>query len=213
MLLYVSVAHIFRSFPFKSTSQNPFLIARMTASTISPYGGPIFFFREFEEPYGFMSQWYPCSFLAPAPLPAGESAPQMTFLTTEQYMMYHKAIVFEDQETAKEIMLQPGPREAKAPGRKVKGFDHEKWDKEKEKVVEDGNWWKFTQPKEGDMRKMLLATGDRELVEVSDLEEMEKRCSHERRLPHLTEFGVLVTGLRTRRKIGGIGERICWGRR
>ncbi len=91
----------------------------------------------------------------------------MTFLTTEQYMMYQKAIVFKDDEIANKIILEPNPRKQKGLGRKVKGFDPKKWDKEKQKVVEDGNWWKLTQPKEGNMRKMLLGTGHRELVEVS----------------------------------------------
>ncbi|KAL6718898.1 hypothetical protein ACLMJK_003133 [Lecanora helva] len=139
----------------------------MAAPIISSNGGPIFFFREFEEPYGYLSQWYPSSFTVPATKSTGSNTREMTFLTTEQYMMYQKAIIFKDYDIAKQIMLEPGPKRQKALGRKVKGFDHKKWDEEKEKVVEDGNWWKFTQPKEGDMRKLLLETGDRELVEAS----------------------------------------------
>lgn len=81
--------------------------------------------------------------------------------------MYHKAIVFDDQEIADKIVLEPEPSKQKAMGRKVKGFDHSKWNAKREKIVEDGNWWKFTQPKEGDLRKMLVETGDRLLVEAS----------------------------------------------
>ena len=81
-------------------------------------------------------------------------------------MMYHKAVVFRDHETAKQIMLEPGPKEQKALGRKVKGFDRKVWDSEKERIVEAGNWWKFTHPKEEDLRNRLLDTGHRELVEV-----------------------------------------------
>lgn len=138
----------------------------MATSTISSTGGPVLVFREFEEPYGFLSQWYAGTFTAPAPPSAGKDAPPMTFLTTEQYMMFQKAIVFNDLEIADKIMLEPNPKKQKALGRKVKNFDHKKWDKVKEQIVEDGNWWKFTQPKEGDLRKMLLETGQRELVEV-----------------------------------------------
>ena len=141
----------------------------MTHPTVSFTGSPILFFREFEEPYGFLSQWYASSFTAPAPPSAGKNAPDMTFLTTEQYMMYHKAILFEDQEIARCIMLELGPKKQKALGRKVKGFDSKIWDREKEKIVENGNWWKFTQPKEKDLRPMLLETGQRELVEVGFL--------------------------------------------
>lgn len=139
----------------------------MATPNVACDDGPVFFFREFEESYGFMSQWYPSAFTAPALPSAGEMASSVTFLTTEQYMMYQKAIVFHDQEIADQIMLEAGPRKQKALGRKVKGFDPSKWDKEKEQIVEEGNWWKFTQAKEEKMRKMLLETGKRELVEVS----------------------------------------------
>ena len=138
----------------------------MAASTIFQTGGPIYFFREFEEPYGYLSQWYSSSFTAPAPASAGSSTSQITFLTTEQYMMYQKAVLFQDHGIANKILHESEPRKQKALGRKVVGFNHEKWDEEKEKIVEHGNWWKFTQPKEGDIRKLLLETGDRELVEV-----------------------------------------------
>ncbi|CAD6571993.1 MAG: hypothetical protein ASARMPREDX12_004847 [Alectoria sarmentosa] len=134
----------------------------MASSTISSLGGPVFFWREYDSPYGFLSQWYPSSF---TPSPAG--TPPMTFVTTEQYMMYHKAIVFSDQEIADKIALEPEASKQKALGRMVKGFDNKIWNAKREKIVEDGNWWKFTQPKESDLRKMLLETGDRLLVEAS----------------------------------------------
>ena len=81
--------------------------------------------------------------------------------------MYHKAILFDDREIADEITLEPVPSKQKALGRGVRGFDAKRWDAEREKIVEEGNWWKFTQSKEGDLRKMLLETGDRSLVEAS----------------------------------------------
>ena len=84
-----------------------------------------------------------------------------------QTRMYHKAIEFNDQEIADKIALEPEPYMQKALGRKVKGFDGKKWNAKREKIVEDGNWWKFTQSKEGDLGKMLLETGDRLLVEAS----------------------------------------------
>ena len=81
--------------------------------------------------------------------------------------MYNKAMVFDDQEIADKIALEPEPGKQKALGRKVKGFDSKIWNAKREKIVEDGNWWKFTQSKEGDLRKKLLNTGDRLLVEAS----------------------------------------------
>lgn len=80
--------------------------------------------------------------------------------------MYKKAILFDDQDIADKIVLEPEPKKQKALGRKVKGFDDKTWNAERETIVEEGNWWKFTRPK-GDLRKMLLETGDRLLVEAS----------------------------------------------
>ena len=82
-------------------------------------------------------------------------------------MMYHKAILFNDQKIADKIALEPNPSKQKALGRKVREFDGNKRNAKREKLVEDGDWWKFTQSKEGDLRKMLLETGDRWSVEAS----------------------------------------------
>ena len=136
--------------------------------------GPIYFWRETEHPWGVLSQWYTIPFTAPSH-PKSESktkqgAATTTFVTTEQYMMYHKAMVFDDVEIAERIMLEPDPRKQKSLGRKVKKFDNKIWNEHREKVVEEGNWWKFTAAKGGEslMRKRLLDTGDRLLVEVRD---------------------------------------------
>ncbi|KAL8703667.1 MAG: hypothetical protein Q9201_003152 [Fulgogasparrea decipioides] len=92
----------------------------------------------------------------------------MTFRTTEQYMMYHKAMLFKDPESADQIMLAPTPRKQKALGRKVKNFDGKVWEAQREQIVENGNWNKFCSSKDGTkLRDMLVETGDRELVEAS----------------------------------------------
>lgn len=140
------------------------------SSTICSSGGPVYFFREYEHPYGFLSQWFETSFTAPSPDKAGET---MTFRTTEQYMMYHKAMLFKDPETADQIMLATTPRKQKALGRKVKNFDGKTWDAYREHIVEDGNWNKFCNSKEGTkLKDMLIGTGDRELVEVRPAREL-----------------------------------------
>lgn len=81
-------------------------------------------------------------------------------------MMYHKAILFKDQKIADEIIREPDPRKQKALGRRVRGFDEEMWNQHREKIVEEGNWWKFTQSKKGELKLLLLETVDRELIEV-----------------------------------------------
>ena len=126
---------------------------------------PVYFWREFEDaPYNFLSQWYGAAFTAPSPANPDET---MTFQTTEQYMMYHKAMLFGDEEIADKIMKSDSPKTQKALGRKVKGFDGRKWDEHKSRIVEEGNWYKFTQQtKEKGLKEQLLETEQRELVEV-----------------------------------------------
>ena len=133
----------------------------------TPKEGPVYFWRETEDPNGFLSQWYHYSFTAP-PAFGSDAKEPMTFLTMEQYMMYHKAVVFKDADIAKKIMQSANPRSQKSLGRKVSNFEAKVWDEFKEKVVEEGNFFKFTQGKEkaGDMRRKLMETGDRMLVEV-----------------------------------------------
>ena len=83
--------------------------------------------------------------------------------------MYHKANVFNDTKTAAKIMKTKDPKEQKTLGRNVRGFDPEVWDEHKEKVVEEGNWYKLTNSKRGpEIARKLLDTGSRELVEVGE---------------------------------------------
>ncbi|EME41237.1 hypothetical protein DOTSEDRAFT_73602 [Dothistroma septosporum NZE10] len=60
--------------------------------------GHIFFWREWEEPHGFLCQFYRCSFtsqVGESPIPDQEDSAieQHTFNCAEQYMMYHKALI------------------------------------------------------------------------------------------------------------------------
>ena len=57
------------------------------------------------------------------------------------------------------------PKQIKALGRKVRGFDQKVWDKFKYAIVLNGNWCKFSQNR--DLREFLLSTGDSVLVEAS----------------------------------------------
>ena len=88
-----------------------------------------------------------------------------TFNTAEQYMMYGKAMLFGDRETAEKILAARSPRQQKALGRKVRGFDESRWKAQRENIVYRGNEAKFTQNKH--LLKALMDTGDTELVEAS----------------------------------------------
>jgi len=87
------------------------------------------------------------------------------YLCMEQYMMAGKAELFGDQEIREQILKCSDPRQIKALGRKVKGFDQAVWDKAKHSIVLNGNWCKFSQNR--DLREFLLSTGDSVLVEAS----------------------------------------------
>ena len=129
----------------------------------SSSAGTLFFYKEMEEG-GFMSQFYPCHFSEPSPV---DPKVINSFNAAEQYMMYHKAMCFDDRDTAKKVLAAKKPMEQKALGRKVKGFTEKKWIHHKEAIVEQGNWLKFTQSREkAELTDKLLVTGDRELVEV-----------------------------------------------
>ena len=70
-----------------------------------------------------------------------------------------------DSEIADETLKAETPGEAKSLGRKVKGFDQEKWNSNCDRIVEEGQYLKFGQNKE--LGKVLLGTGKREIVETS----------------------------------------------
>ena len=89
----------------------------------------------------------------------------MKFTTAEQYMMYKKALLFEDEEVANAIMRTNNPREQKALGRKVRGFDADVWNAVCRDYVYEANYAKFTQ--DPNLMEQLMATGDKEIVEAS----------------------------------------------
>jgi ribA/ribD-fused uncharacterized protein len=91
----------------------------------------------------------------------------ITFNCAEQYMMHAKAVYFNDEESALQILKCSSPRTQKALGRAVKNWDEEEWEKIRERVVDTANWIKF---KDKDLRELLLATGNRTLVEASPLD-------------------------------------------
>ena len=88
-----------------------------------------------------------------------------TYLCMEQYMMAAKAELFGDSEIQEQILKCSDPKQIKALGCKVRGFDQKVWDKFKYAIVLNGNWCKFSQNR--DLREFLLSTRDSVLVEAS----------------------------------------------
>lgn len=83
----------------------------------------------------------------------------------EQYMMYSKAILFGDFTAADTIMSLSEPKDQKAEGRKVKGFDQLIWDGAADNLLVTGLMEKFSQHL--DLKAMLLKTEGTVLVEAS----------------------------------------------
>ena len=104
---------------------------------------------------GFLSQWQPCVF----------EIDGVTYNCAEQYMMHCKALLFGDTAMAERILSAGTPREQKLMGQRVQGFDSAVWEREREGIVFRGNTAKFSQ--NSGLRKKLLRTGDKTLVEAS----------------------------------------------
>lgn len=90
-------------------------------------------------------------------------------------MMHQKALLFSDHEIAAKILKTTVPKEQKALGRLVSNFSQEIWEANRERIVEEGSYFKFKYGKdEGEGKKdgislkmKLLGTGEREIVEAS----------------------------------------------
>jgi ribA/ribD-fused uncharacterized protein len=109
---------------------------------------------------GPFSQW------APSPLRIGG----VDFTHAEQFMMYAKALVFGDKDSADAVLQAATPKQQKALGRKVKGFDAAIWELFREGVVYTGSYAKFTQNAE--LCRALLATRGTTLVEASPFDKV-----------------------------------------
>lgn len=87
------------------------------------------------------------------------------FNCCEQAMMFGKAIIFSDWETADKILNKSYPGDQKKLGRLVKGYDQVIWDKIKFHLVTMINMQKFTQNL--DLKQYLLNTGHLLLAKTS----------------------------------------------
>lgn len=87
------------------------------------------------------------------------------FHSVEQYMHYHKAKLFNDDEIADQIMLADTPLETKRLGRKVHGFDDKVWGPNKKEIVKNGVRLKFVQNPA--LLKKLQTTRPKLLVEAA----------------------------------------------
>ncbi|KAJ4257411.1 hypothetical protein NW762_008533 [Fusarium torreyae] len=151
----------------------------MTTTSTDP--GPVYFWRETDPEIGYLSQWYYCPF-------RDDEDESKTYKTAEHVELYDAPKGPSLQ--GRSHLKTAHPRKVKSLGRKIKNFDEKTWNEHRCSVVRRGNLLKFTraiteegfqkgtpsgsaatdgkhQPIEGSLLGMLLATGDRDLVEAS----------------------------------------------
>ncbi|MFN3930557.1 MAG: NADAR family protein [Brevundimonas sp.] len=104
---------------------------------------------------GVFSQWHPTAFTLEG----------LNFVTAEQWMMFAKARLFDDETRAEQIIATPDPAEQKRFGQQVQKFDQSTWDEAKAGIVYAGNLAKFAQ--NGGALRQLKATHGAMLVEAN----------------------------------------------
>jgi ribA/ribD-fused uncharacterized protein len=87
------------------------------------------------------------------------------FTDVEQFMMFCKAMLFKDDETAGKILSATHPSESKRLGREVKGFQQGVWVLYRERYVYRGALEKFRA--HPGKKAFLISTQGTELVEAS----------------------------------------------
>jgi len=127
--------------------------------------GPTIGFAELPDPLAFssfvpflkgvFSQWHSTPFEV-------DGTP---FVTAEQWMMFAKAMLFDDHDRAAQIIASPDPGVQKRLGQAVSGFNQSLWDTWKIDIVYRGNIAKFSQ-NSGALRQ-LRNTDNSMLVEAN----------------------------------------------
>ena len=112
----------------------------------------------FHNPYeenGYLSNWYEAEFIVD----------YVKFLSMEQYMMYKKAMTFQDQMIAKEILQTKDVAKIKQLGRQVTNYNDHIWNGIRQIVVYEGLIAKFSQNEE--LKKQLKETKTAILAECA----------------------------------------------
>ena len=112
-------------------------------------------FHNPDEENGFLSNWYLSEFTVDG----------IVFTSMEQFMMYKKAVCFNDREIAKQILEINDVACIKKLGRLVSGYNESVWNGIRQIVVYEGLIAKFSQNDE--LRKKLKDTKDAILAECA----------------------------------------------
>lgn len=112
-------------------------------------------FHNPNEENGYLSNWYPSKF----------TVNNVNFSSMEQYMMYKKAVCFDDKNTADKILATDDVAEIKALGRIVANYNESYWNGVRQIIVFEGLLAKFSQNE--DLKKQLKATENCILAECA----------------------------------------------
>lgn len=112
-------------------------------------------FHKPEQENGYLGNWYIADFKIDGKV----------FSSIEQYMMYEKARVFNDDIVMERVMELTDAQEIKKLGRQVRNYNDHVWNGIRQIVVFRGVYAKFEQNEE--LKEKLLATGDAILVEAA----------------------------------------------
>ena len=112
-------------------------------------------FHNPDEENGYLSNWYPVRFTV-------EGA---AFSSMEQFMMYRKAVCFQDANIAAQVLDTVDVSKIKALGRMVSGYDDNVWNGMRQIIVYEGLLAKFSQNEE--LKGLLKGTGNALLAECA----------------------------------------------
>ncbi|WP_434779740.1 NADAR family protein [Neisseria sp. Ec49-e6-T10] len=107
-----------------------------------------------------LSQWFVANFTVDG----------VCYPTAEHWMMAQKALLFQDHQTHQKVIEADHPSVAKQLGREVSGFDEKIWKTHRERIVQEGNFHKFSQ--NALLKDYLLQTNDKILVEASPVDKI-----------------------------------------
>ena len=121
----------------------------------------IYFYGQ-NNPYGYFSNHYRCEFEISSKIIGLDNSIQV--YSSEQAMMWLKALIMKDYKMAKVIESIVDPRDAKKAGRNISNFNEELWIQWREIVMCEILKQKFSRP---DLQKLLLDTKNEIIAEAA----------------------------------------------
>lgn len=112
-------------------------------------------FHNPQEENGYLSNWFESSF----------KIDNIEFSSMEQYMMYEKAVLFNDMEIASQILELSDAATVKSLGRAVRNYNDVLWNGVRQIVIYKGLIQKFSQNES--LKKQLLETSPHILAECA----------------------------------------------